>query len=85
MDFGDDPDAEQVTFDGFPSMQRDPTYGLGAQMLEAGKGQCQKLVEAGTLTQLDVDAYYAKLDAAVASGDWVETGLLFEIGFVKRI
>lgn len=79
------PDAEQVTLDGFPSVQRDPTYGLGTRMLEMDKGQCRKLVEAGTLTQLEVDAYYAKLDAAVASGDWVETGLLFEIGFVKRI
>jgi len=77
------PEVEQVTFDGYPSVQRDPTYGFPG-MRELEKGKLQKLVELGTLTQEEVAAYDEGLDAAVASGNWVETGILFEIGFFKK-
>lgn len=72
-----------VTFDGWAAVHRDPTYGW-AGMLEMEKAQLAKLVEEGSLTQVEVDDYYANLDSAVARGDWVESGMLFEIGFVKK-
>jgi len=77
------PHAESVTFDGFPAVHRDPTYGY-EPMREMEKGQLAKMVEKGTLTQAEVDEYYERLDAAVERGDWVEAGLVFEIGFVKK-
>lgn len=78
------PAATQVSFDGFPMVTRDPTYGYPG-MREVEKGQLQKLVENGTLTQLEFDEYYPTLDSAIANGDWVESNMLFEISFVKKV
>jgi ubiquinone/menaquinone biosynthesis C-methylase UbiE len=77
------PATELVTFDGFPAVNRDPTYGFPG-MLEVEKGQLQTLVENGTLTQDEFDEYYRVLGAVVTSGDWVESNMLFEISFVKK-
>ena len=77
------PSAANVTIDGFPSVVRDPTYGLPV-VKEMDAKKLTKLVEMGTLTQKEVDTYWKELDAAVQSGDWVETALLFEISFIKK-
>merc|ERR1712159_526950 len=69
-------DTEHVTLDGFPVVQRDPTYGWPG-MRDVEKGQLQKLVEKQRLTRTEVDEYSERLDVAVANGDWVETALVF--------
>ena len=77
------PSAVNVTIHGFPSVVQDPTYGL-PMMKDMDVKKLDKLVKMGTLTQEEVDTYWKDLDTAVASGDWVETALLFEISFIKK-
>ena len=77
------PHATDVTLDGYPALHRDPTYGFPG-MRDYEMGRLRELVKVGRLTEEEVAAYDAELDDAASKGDWIETGTLFEIGFIRK-